>query len=692
MPNQSDKQPLHATPERQISPAVIDWQADGSPYSPLFDDIYFSRAGGLSETEHVFLEANHLPQRWQERDQPNTPPFLLYELGFGTGLNFLACWRLFQQTGCQHLRLHYVSCEKHPLTLADLTRALQQWPELAEWRDQLLAQYHDHTAGCHRLVFGQVTLDLYFGDALAQLASHPATQPADCWFLDGFTPPHNPELWQDELLALIARRAGPGTTISSYSVTGRVVRALKGYGFQVEKPPGFGHKRQMLKATMPLSDGVEGNTEKPIDDHGDDAAYSACSTEKQCLNNRPEIVIIGAGLAGATTAAALADRGYAVTVIDSAEEVASGASGNPAAVVQLRLNRQADALWQFHLHCFLYAQRYYTLLDNLSQQQIQWSPCGVLTLNSAYAKTRRHFEPGEFSHYPDSTLTELSQAECLARTGLDLGEAGLYLPTGGTINPKATTRYCLDKPGITIKLGETVSALRRDHQRWQLCNSDNETIIAADIVILANSFGIQQFDVSERFPVTPLRGQISLIPATTTSQALEPVICSERYLTPARAGFHCVGASYVKGASDDAISAQEHRENRDKLGITATALQLPDATPTQGRASFRGSSGDYLPLTGGIPDPLTPQRQYGGSRHMPSHQPTEPSISRLPGLYMNAGHGSHGSVSCPLLAEHLAALITGEPSPLSEEMAAIVDPWRFDQREQKRLRKTNQAR
>lgn len=678
MPNAPKKQSHTGHTERQIQPARIDWQADGSPYSPLFDDVYFSRAGGLSETEHVFLQANLLLSRWQDKDQAlaagtvSDNTFILYELGFGTGLNFLACWRLWEQAQCHHLRLHYVSCEKHPLSQADLTRALDQWPELAHWRDQLLAQYHDHTAGCHRLVFGNLTLDLYFGDALTQLRTHSVRQPADCWFLDGFTPPHNPDLWQDELLSLIAERAAPGTTVSSYSVTGRVVRALKSYGFQVEKPPGFGRKRQMLKATMLAPTG-----EEPVD--------PARTTPLR-------VAVIGAGLAGATTAHALARRGYKVTVLDRAREVASGASGNPAAVVQLRLNRQQDALWQFHLHSFLFAQRFYHYLEATSEHQVQWSPCGVLTLNSAYAKTRRSFVPGEFNHYPDNTLAELSAVQASEQTGFELTEAGLYLPGGGTIDPKATTAYCLSHPGITLQLGSHVNTLRRENDQWQLVGDTKQTLLTADIVILANSFGIQDLDVSERFPVTPLRGQISLIPASEQSQQLASVVCGERYLTPANHGYHCVGASYIKGANDDAISTQEHQENRDKLGIIAEALDLSDTTPTQGRASFRGSSGDYLPLAGAIPDPLSPDRQYGGSRHLQTgKQSGEDGVTRHPGLYMNAGHGSHGSVSCPILAEYLAAIISGEPSPLSDELAAIVDPWRFDQRERKRLRKQNKA-
>lgn len=674
----------HTVPaERQVQPAVIDWQEDGSPYSRIFDDIYFSRAGGLAETEHVFLKANHLLERWQTKDRnlaedsaaaANT--FILFELGFGTGLNFLACWRLWEQAQCQHLKLHYVSCEKHPLTVTDLTRALAQWPELAQWRDPFLAQYDDHTAGCHRLIFGNVTLDLYFGDALTQLKNHPVSQPVDCWFLDGFTPPHNPALWQDELLDLIASRAGPETTVSSYSVTGRVVRALKAQGFSVEKPPGFGHKRQMLKATMTgqADEGVA-----PTWDGGEPV-------------KKPAIVVIGSGLAGATTAHALAKRGYSVTVIDKAEEVASGASGNPAAVVQLRLNRQQDALWQFHLHCFLFAQRFYQQLNEESGQHIQWSPCGVLTLNSAYAKTRRSFQPGEFDHYPDSALSELTAEQCARQTGFNLSEPGLYLPGGGTINPRATTQHCLTHANITLKLGNTVSSLKREQGRWVVSDSGQKTLATADIVILANSYGIQQLDVSERFPVTPLRGQISLIPASSSSQSLQSVICSERYLTPANDGFHCVGASYVKGAESDAISEQEHQENREKLGITGDVLHLPENRPALGRASFRGSSGDYLPLAGAIPDPLTPERELGGTRHLRAAGNGERQISRLPGLFINAGHGSHGSVSCPLLAEYLAAMISGEPSPLSQELADIVDPWRFDQREEKRLRKANKSR
>jgi len=261
--------------------ANLTWQDDGAPYSPDYDDVYFSREGGLAETHYVFLQANNLVARWQALDaeliaSDSHAVFTIGELGFGTGLNFLSCWRLWQQTACQRLQLHYISCEKHPLTHNALGKALQQWPELAQLSEQLLRFYPDHSVGYHRLPLPEITLDLYYGDALELLqqqsscdvspAAEPTSKPnarTDAWFLDGFTPAHNPALWSDEILQLIADRSRHGTTLSSYSVTGRVVRSLQATGFTVEKQKGFGPKRVMLFAQF------SGSTDDSTDDSTD---------------------------------------------------------------------------------------------------------------------------------------------------------------------------------------------------------------------------------------------------------------------------------------------------------------------------------------------------------------------------------------------------------------------------------------
>jgi tRNA 5-methylaminomethyl-2-thiouridine biosynthesis bifunctional protein len=649
----------------QLHNARLSWQDDGAPYSADYDDVYFSRQGGLAETHHVFLAANDLVARWRALDElliktDQHGAFTITELGFGTGLNFLCCWRLWEQTACQRLRLYFISCEKHPLTLAALTQAQQQWPELAPWREQLLCCYPDHSAGYHRLPLGTVTLDLYYGDALELLRQQSSPQARiDAWFLDGFTPAHNPDLWSDEILQTICQLSRPGTTLSSYSVTGRVVRALGALGFSVERRPGFGQKRQMLFAQLPLT--AEGVQPKP-----------------------GHVVVIGSGLAGSTVAGALAGRGVRVTVLEAAAEAAAGASGNRQAVVQMRLNRSIDSHYFLNLHSYLYALRYYHQLASTSGNALQWHPCGVLTLNSAYTHTRQHSAPDDYQHYPRQVLEYVTAADANRLTGMTLTDDAWYLPGGGWMSPAECCRALLQHPLISIKTSTTVAALEpHENNQWRLLDDSANTIMYADTVVIANSYAARNFVQAALYPVSPLRGQVSHLSSTAASESLSMVVCSERYLAPAYQGVHCAGASYIKNASSSALSAQEHEENLLKLGAISEQLGFSLASPIDGRVAFRGSSGDFVPLAGQVPDPDLPELQYGNSRYLIN----EAEELRLPGLYLSIGHGSHGSVSCPLLAEHLAALICAEPSPLPAALADTVDPVRFIRRQRKRDRK-----
>lgn len=676
------------TDTMQLNNAQVIWQEDGAPYSPGFDDVYFSREGGLAETHHVFLAGNDLLTRWQTLDaalqaENRDGVFSVAELGFGTGLNFLCTWRLWQQAACQRLRLHYISCEKHPLTHADLSRALQQWPELAPWRDALLALYPDHTPGFQRLPLrlaqptdgtaGEVTLDLYYGDALTSLQSQVATGAAvDAWYLDGFTPTRNMDLWSETLLALIAERTRRGGTLASYSVTGRVVRALRGHGFDIEKRPGFGSKREMLVASRPssASDSLPGSLTPPA---------ASASTTLQRLPVR-HAVVIGAGLAGATVARALATRGVEVTVLEQRATSAEGASGNRQAVVQLRLNRTADALWQFNVHSYLFALRYYARLAAESDNTIHWHPCGVMTLPGAYTHTRRRPEPGDYDHYASALLTTLSVADVEQRTGLRLQtDADVTLqPGGGWLNPQVCTRYCLSHPRINVVTGQHVAHIQKSVNNdlssqnnepvWQTLDAQGNVLAQADALFICTSYAARQLPQAADLPVYPLRGQISHLTATAASAELRTVICGERYLAPAHGGQHCVGASYIKcpPASpatpadylmEQQLDETEHEQNLAGLGTIAAQLGLDANSTPQGRASVRGSSGDFMPMGGMLAEA---------------------------GLYISVGHGSHGTTTCPLIAEHLAALACGEISPLSADAAGCIDPQRFAERRRRR--------
>ncbi len=204
-----------------LRPADLSFAEDGTPWSAAFGDVYHSAYGGPAQARHVFLGGNDLPQRWQGRDR-----FVILETGFGTGLNFLATWQAWRDDPQRCRRLHFISLEKFPLTVGDLARCQQAWPEFAELAKQLQASWPVLAPGMHRLYFdnGRVILTLVFGDATQCLRAIDAS--VDAFYLDGFSPAKNPDLWSPYFCKGLTRLAAPGATLATWSVAGNVRRAL----------------------------------------------------------------------------------------------------------------------------------------------------------------------------------------------------------------------------------------------------------------------------------------------------------------------------------------------------------------------------------------------------------------------------------------------------------------------------------
>lgn len=224
-----------------ITPSPLEFEPDGTPRSSLYGDVYHTRSGGPAQAQHVFLAGNDLPARWQNQAQ-----FTILETGFGLGLNFLATWSAWLNDPQRCQRLHFISVEKHPVSADDLAKAHAAWPEFEALAAQLRQNWPALTAENHRIerAEGRIVLDLIFGDALEALPQLEAR--ADAFYLDGFAPDKNPELWSVPLFQALARLAAPGTTLATWSVAGSVRRGLNAAGFHTEKRAGFGGKRQML--------------------------------------------------------------------------------------------------------------------------------------------------------------------------------------------------------------------------------------------------------------------------------------------------------------------------------------------------------------------------------------------------------------------------------------------------------------
>jgi tRNA 5-methylaminomethyl-2-thiouridine biosynthesis bifunctional protein len=319
-----------SSPFIPIKTADVEWR-DGLPFSILYDDIYFSAESGIEQSRYVFIDGNDLINRWLTLSHDNSSEFNIAETGFGTGLNFLLTWHLWDQYAPQTAKLHFISSEKHPLHLNDLIRSLSNWPELSKHAKQLIENYPILTPGYHHLSFdnGRVKLTLMLGNALDSfeqlvICGEPSLEFElrstfiDAWYLDGFSPKKNESMWSNSLMRVIAMLSKEGTTLATYTAAASVKSIIGEVGFIVKKKKGFGQKRHMISAHfIKYSSGRL------------KVLHTPWHVGHPVKPPKKSAIIIGAGLAGCFIAHSLVKRGWKVTIIEELEIPGNAGSANP---------------------------------------------------------------------------------------------------------------------------------------------------------------------------------------------------------------------------------------------------------------------------------------------------------------------------------------------------------------------------
>jgi tRNA 5-methylaminomethyl-2-thiouridine biosynthesis bifunctional protein len=684
------------SPYQMPTPELL-WGEDGAPFSTEFDDIYFSRDDGLAETEYVFLTQNRLAERWRALDSQQPGVFVIGETGFGTGLNFFSAWRLWQQTAPASWRLHFISLEKFPLDHRQLQRALQQWPQFAAHSALLLDNYPARVPGQHLLqLTGNITLQLLFDDAIAGLDALNDSAALeftnrfiiDAWFLDGFAPARNPSMWSDELFAQIGRLSNHGTTFATFTVAGSVKRGLQKAGFHIEKIAGFGTKRQMLRgefSAAPTAEKTALNTDtshkKTAARAADYWAYPPPSPARQ------PIVVIGGGLAGTSTARALAERGWPVTLLEQHAALASAASGNSAGVLYTKLSPQDGTLNRFTLASYLYALRFYRHLlatNELPINKAFGEFCGVLQLsddnddsNEKWLQLREVFS----GHDDWVQFVDARRASELALCSV--AQTAIWFPRAGWLAPATICATLAQHPLIETRLDCTVQNIERVDSSWRVDTSRG--VLHAGIVIIATAHDAQKFAPTAALPLKSIRGQTTQLPASWLRQHPATVICHDGYLTPTATGLD-IGATFDLRDDEPTLRAIDHHRNVQLLTkalpqlLAAQMSELSEADDVyqelSGRVGFRCTTPDYLPIIGAVADGDTLRARCAALAHNANARLTEAG-AYLPGLYINVGHGSRGLTSTPLCAELLASFITGTPRPLPRDLQQALSPARF---------------
>ncbi|MGB0681542.1 MAG: bifunctional tRNA (5-methylaminomethyl-2-thiouridine)(34)-methyltransferase MnmD/FAD-dependent 5-carboxymethylaminomethyl-2-thiouridine(34) oxidoreductase MnmC [Magnetovibrionaceae bacterium] len=639
---------------RQLPPPDIDWLDDGTPRDQRTGDIYYQAGKGLAEARATFVEGVGGAELWRGK-----PRIRIGETGFGTGLNFLATWAALDESGYTG-RLDYLSVEAFPPTPDQLARAHSPY-DLGRRADALRAAWPSPRPGFHylRLAEGRIGLTLLFG--LAEEALAEAEGRMDGWYLDGFAPQVNPDLWTPDLFRHIAQLSAPGARVATFTAAGVVKRGLAEAGFAVTKVPGFGGKRESIRATF-------------------EGTLSAPRMKEPWLAPPPPapdgpVCIIGAGIAGASVARALADRGADVLVLEAGGSPGHRASGNPVGLLEPRLLLSANADAALHLQAFDVACRTY---GSLADSPLR-APRGMihLALNENEAERQARL----VADLPGLQLLDAKAVRERAGIAVDVG--GLLIEGAGPVSPPTAVRSLLG--GTALRLHSPVTAITPSGGGWTLTLADGETIRSGAVVLTDGAAGGNLWPGAP-LPIRPNRGQVSLFDAPDPSPEialgfggyLAPVQCTasgRRYLL--------TGATYDDWP-DDSLAARDVRtadHDRNRRNLAAALPELAanlGQKPFAGRADLRATTPDRLPIMGGGFDGALFEKRF--DKRLRGARPGASEVEGLPfapGLYHLTGLGSRGLLTAPLLGEALAARIMDTPLPVSNAVERRLHPARF---------------
>ncbi|WP_423821704.1 bifunctional tRNA (5-methylaminomethyl-2-thiouridine)(34)-methyltransferase MnmD/FAD-dependent 5-carboxymethylaminomethyl-2-thiouridine(34) oxidoreductase MnmC [Salinisphaera sp. SPP-AMP-43] len=656
-PNESDN-----TPDALgLPPAQIGFASARTPHASDYDDVYFSSDDGLAESAHVFIAGNDLDRRWA--DWPDQRAFVVAETGLGTGRNLLLAWHRFIQVAPPGTRLHLVSIEKHPLRRDDVERIWAAWPAWTDYAKRLCDVWPAPVRGVHRRrLDDRVTVDLIFDDVLAGLACFDGR--ADAWFLDGFAPARNPRMWQPAVFEAVAAASRPGATFATYSCAGAVRRGLDAAGFDCAKRPGFGRKRDMLVGRRPSAD------QPSVDPRRVHRPWFT----PPCPGPARHIAVVGAGIAGAATAEALARRGCRVQVFDP-QGVAGGASGNSQAALYVRPSAAADPRTRFYLSALDYTLAWLARVD---PGRLLWSDCGLLQLALNAKEATRQSRCVERLALPTELLQPLDADTAAERAGATLSSAvrgALYYPQAGWVRPDALCQALLENAGASL-YQTAVTALEPQAHGWRLETADGALGHADQVVLACGSAASALSDDLGHFEA--VRGQVSLFDTRHAMGRQTPraVVCGRGYVAPPLGDQLAVGASFRPEASHDQPRPQEDRDNLAMLAETLPELGATLAErPSASRVGWRCVSPDRLPCVGPVPDRDAWRRDYA-ELALDANRVAELPGAMRPGLWVSTAHGAQGMVSAPLAAELLASSICDEPRPLAADLVDAVHPGR----------------
>lgn len=634
----------------------VTWR-DGVPVSNQFDDPFYSLDGGLEESRFVFIQGTELKDLLRKETH-----LTIGETGFGTGLNFLATWQAWRENK-NSARITFISAEAFPLKTDDLQKAHAAFPEIDELAVKLREKWPPPSPGYHLITFegGAIRLLLLFGDAHEMFTKLHGK--VDAWYLDGFAPAKNPEMWQDRLFSVMASLSHPETTLATFTAAGFVRRGLTNVGFNMRKTPGFGRKRERLVGKY-QPEGLNNKTILP-------KAKPSWATIGPA--NHERVAIIGAGIAGLMLGHALKIKGVYSTIYTDTN-AANTSTQLPAAILAPKFGLAKKATQYFQNAAFIHA------VNHPAYESTDHTDSGTYIVAKNADDKNRLKKIAELYDWPDEWIKPH-------------GDRGFFLQKAKTISPHKLERTLAE--GIKI-VAANIHSIERAGNGWKLLSEKKSVIDTVDTIIIAA--GIESANLLKRSGLAgiqkrlhpelrPNAGQVEVVEADKFVDVSDGAVSYGGYLSaPIQSEegdqIRCIGSTFERlefqnreNTGNIASRIERNRETNLKNMNKACNQNITAENVNTSWSGIRATVADHMPFAGPVPDwqdlgricaPLTIDAKRDLNR----------APKNLPGLYLMAGLGSKGFQYAPLLADYIAAMIVDEPIPIPVDMISRLHPAR----------------
>ena len=524
-------------------------------YSRWYDDIYFDKTDGVKEKEHVYLNANDLANRIKLSDK-----LCIAELGFGTGLNFILTWRLWKKNRKPNSSLTYISFEKAPLSKKEMTRVYKKFKELNDFSDQLIQKLTDNYKTNRTIYFKSENINLILiYDDFSLLTNFDFK--ADIWFLDGFAPSKNPEVWDNSYYKNIYNRTNLKGSLSTFTSSGLVRRGLALAGFSVTKVSGFGQKREMLKAIK-----IEPDIKLKVN-----LNYE---------NTIGPVAIIGAGISGASLAYAFRKRNIECYIVEKSSNVASGASGNKLALQMPKMTADNSPYGLMSLEAFTFSR-------NLAKE-LKAAPRsdGLILLPSRdreIIKFKKLLESG----WPNDLIQSYTdKINCFNIDNY------VYMRSSGIVDNIKFIKRLID--GVKIFFNFNVTKIKSTKNNSKIIHNEQGNVLNAQTVIWANGYNMT--DICDKIPIEPVSGQVTFLKSNSQTSKLKLNFSYGQFFSQSFKGYHQIGSTFNRNTN---VNFNQIDQNKNLSFIPEFLKQRiinSNVDLNEYRVSVRSSTKDRMPF------------------------------------------------------------------------------------------------